>query len=460
MALGLFGLASALVGSYRDSLAPESVVAGVRLTGQPVGALSRERVDAVVRASTNASLDRVITLAAGNVEIPSSPRALGAKEMPEQVTDAVLAYGRSGVLWDDLQARADAVDGVVDLSIGHRVDPPAALHQLRSLAPEVERPSLPTRLDLERRQVVPPTPGTSLLAHDSISALAMGLAAGAERIELVVQDKPVPVDDRLAPLAESLDISTLLGAFSTPYALDPSQSDRTHNLEAGAHKVDGTVLMPGQVLSFNDVVGNRTEDAGYRYAPGIADGEMIDVIGGGICQISSSLHGAAFFAGLDIVEVRPHTRPSSYVDMGLDSTVVYPSLDLKLRNPYDFAVVLHMVVSQGQVRAEVLGAKRPYRVGFERDVEEVQPYRVIEREDPSLASGARVLTQRGLRGFRIVKRRRVVRDGEVVRTDTWKVDYPATTEIVQRGTNPNGTMPPPQHFPPVREPVPHLRVTQ
>ena len=258
--------------------------------------------------------------------------------------------------------------------------------------------------------------------------------------------------------AEGLDVSVVLGSFDTPYQM--SDGDRTHNLKVGAASLDGTVLMPHELFSFNEVVGPRTPEAGYRYATGIAAGQLVDTEGGGICQVSSTLFGAAFFAGLEIVRARPHSRPSSYVDMGLDSTVVYPDIDMKLRNPFDFPVVLHMTVSQGKVRAEVLGPRRPYQVAFERELKERLPYETVWRNDDRLRSGTESVAQRGMRGFKIERRRKLYQGGEVVATETWELSYPPTTEILRRGTNPAGEVPESKPATPLRDPAPQLRIVQ
>src|SRR5690606_26482606 len=179
-----------------------------------------------------------------------------------------------------------------------------------------------------------------------------------------------PVEDPLGEIADALDVGVVLGSFSTPYSMDGDYGDRTANLKVGAAALDGHVLMPGERFSFNEVVGDRGVESGYRYAPGITGGQLVDVVGGGICQIASTVFGASFFAGLDIVHARPHSRPSGYVDMGLDATVVWDSIDLVLANPYEFPVVIHMTVSQGQVRAEILGPQRPYQIAFERTLKE------------------------------------------------------------------------------------------
>jgi vancomycin resistance protein YoaR len=356
--------------------------------------------------------------------------------------------------------RHRALRGALDLAVGFRFREDEAIERLLALAPAVERPSLPTRFDMDNRRVLPAQRGTRLSAFDSLSAVAVGLASGAERIDLVTQPGP-EVPDPWASIASGLDIGTVLAAFETPYSLEANYADRAYNLKIGAAPLDGYVLMPGATMSFNEVVGDRTGEAGFRYAPGIADGELIDTVGGGICQISSTLYGAAFFAGLDLVHSRPHSRPSAYVDMGLDSTVVYGHVDMKLRNSFDFPVVFHTRVAAGKVRVEVLGARKPFdQVAFERQVQEVLPFSTIVRDDSTLARGAETISQRGMRGFKVVRTRKLYQGSEVAKTESWDLFYPPTTEIVRRGSNPHGTRPDGKKLPPLRDPARELRLVQ
>jgi hypothetical protein len=156
---------------------------------------------------------------------------------------------------------------------------------------------------------------------------------------------------------------------------------------------------------------------------------MVEGIGGGTCQVASTLHAASYLAGLDVIERSPHSRPSGYITMGLDSTVVDGSVDLKLRNPFAFPVVLHSAVERGTLTFELLGQQRPVMVTFKRDVVGVRDYKRELRETGYLPTGKIVLKQHGIRGYSI-RRTRVLkyRDGaehEEVTNDI----YPATAEI-------------------------------
>jgi len=464
--LGGIAVGSAWLHQQSQELAgrTDAVVPGVQLAGEDIGGLSASEVGAAAAAAGRRTLDRPLVLAAGSVKMSTSARQLGgvAPQSTDAdtraVVDTAMAIGRTGRPWEDLQTRLAARRGEIDLSVGYRFDESQALAHLLALAPSVETPSLPTRLDLERRRVLPAARGTAVLPFDSLSAVALGLADGSERIDLVVAQKPA-VEDPLGPIAGRLDLSVVLGSFDTPYKI-VGEDDRIHNLKLGAAAIDGTVLMPGDQFSFNETVGDRDAEGGYRYATGISAGQLVDVLGGGICQVSSTIYGAAFFAGLELVSARPHSRPSSYVDMGLDSTVVYDAIDMKVRNGFDFPVVLHMTVSGGKVRAEVLGERRPYQVTFDRELVETTPYNTVWRDDGTLRTGTQTVAQRGRRGFKIKRRRILSAGGKPVAEESWDLRYPPTTEIMRRGTNPNGEVPEKKTLPPLRDPAPRLRKTQ
>jgi vancomycin resistance protein YoaR len=194
-------------------------------------------------------------------------------------------------------------------------------------------------------------------------------------------------------------VDARLGDFETRYSLNESAADRTHNLRVAARKIDGLVLLPGEVFDFNAVVGERNEASGFRPAPVIAGGELVDGLGGGACQIAGTIHAAAFFAGLTILERHPHSRPSFYIKLGLDAAVSYPTINLVFRNDHPFPVVIRMQLEGGAARSEVLGLEQRDMVTFVRRVDGVTPYTESETQDSSLPSGVRVLGQRGVPAF-------------------------------------------------------------
>ena len=148
----------------------------------------------------------------------------------------------------------------------------------------------------------------------------------------------------------------LLGEFSTRYSV--SDRDRTTNLRLAANKVNGTVLMPGETFSYNTVVGERTIAAGYKEAPIYVSGQVVDGLGGGICQISSTIYNAVVYANLDIVERSNHQFVPSYVTASRDATVVYGSLDFKFKNNRNYPIKILVTVSNGIADCKIYGLKQ------------------------------------------------------------------------------------------------------
>lgn len=137
----------------------------------------------------------------------------------------------------------------------------------------------------------------------------------------------------------------LLSEFSTNY--NSSNKNRTTNLILAANKINGTVLMPGETFSYNKVVGERTIEAGYKEAPIYVNGKVENGLGGGICQITTTLYNAALYANLDIIERSNHQFIPSYSNASRDATVVYGVIDFKFKNNKDYPIKITCSVSNG-----------------------------------------------------------------------------------------------------------------
>lgn len=328
-------------------------------------------------------------------------------------------------------SRANPAAGPLKVPLPVVVDGARALRALVALKDDVDRAPVDARLDLAAHKLLPDEPGQRMDVHATLARLDAALL-GRERDAVDAVLEPVPAA-RPASAIGDVQTGDVIGWFETKYARDLKHEARTFNLKLAASKLDGHVLMPGEVFDFNEVVGPRSEVNGYKVAPVIAQGELVDGIGGGTCQVAGTLHGAAFFAGLDIVERRPHTRPSFYIKMGMDAAVAYPAITLRLRNPFPYPVVLHETVQGGVVRAEILGPKRTRDVTFVRKMADVTPFAEKEIPDPKIPKGERVLSQRGIPGFKIT-RYRLLRDGAFAVRERMQDSYPPTTQIWRVGT--------------------------
>lgn len=227
----------------------------------------------------------------------------------------------------------------------------------------------------------------------------------------------------------------LLGTFMTKY--DPGNDNRSTNLKLAAEKVDETILLPGEVFSYNKVVGERTIAAGYKEAAIYQGGEVVDGLGGGICQLSSTLYNAVVYANLKIVSRTNHHFLTSYVDPGRDATVAYGSIDFKFENSRKYPIKIVCDVEDGIARIDIYGIKeeQEYEVVIQTKVTSSVPFTTKYIEDSTIESGKEIVKQSGMNGctsetYRILKKNGAVVSTELLSKDT----YNPMQRVVRKGT--------------------------
>jgi vancomycin resistance protein YoaR len=336
---------------------------------------------------------------------------------------------------------------VIDLPVPVRLDRERTWLALVALKDEVDRVPRDARIDLDRKAVVSELPGRLLDLDRSLAAIEGALERGDERVELAFEaTRPRRSSRELT----DVQYDVLLGAYETSSPASRDE-DRRRDLGLAASRLDGQVLMPGDILDFNALVGPRDVANGYQTAKAPAGAKLLedptamdvlepldraeplDGTGGAMCQIAGTLHAAALFAGLDIVERHAETRPSTYLELGMDAAVAYPALDLRLKNSHEFPVVLREIVIGARVRAEVRGARRPYAVTIIRKIDGATPYPLLEQPDDSLLLDERWLVQRGLPGIDL-HRYRIRREGAHAVRQVVVDHHPPTPQLVRVGT--------------------------
>ncbi|HBX22316.1 MAG TPA: vanomycin resistance protein VanB [Desulfotomaculum sp.] len=257
----------------------------------------------------------------------------------------------------------------------------------------------------------------------------------ANRAELL--EVTLPVID-VAPLRttqdiESMEINGLIAQYSTRF--DAGQADRTYNIRVAAAALDGLLIAPGEEFSFNRVVGPRSSEAGYKSANVIVNNELVPGLGGGVCQVSSTLYNAVLLANLKIVERNNHSLPVSYVPIGRDATVVYGAVDFKFANNADFYIYAKSIVSGNNLTVKLYGntEKTPQVELSSWVTAKIEPTVVYEK-DPNLAEGEKVVKQGGKNGFKAAAVRYVWKDGEKVEEKLTPSLYHPVRRIIAIGT--------------------------
>ena len=226
----------------------------------------------------------------------------------------------------------------------------------------------------------------------------------------------------------------LLSSYSTSFA--SSSSNRATNVSLATNKINGKVLMPGEVFSFNDTVGKRTPQAGFKVAGVYMNGQVATDYGGGICQVSSTLYNAVLRANLEIVDRSNHMFEVGYVPIGIDATVSWGAPDFKFKNSRSYPIKIVTSSSNRKCVVKFYGLKE----SEEYDIEIVSyrtgsvPYRTTYTTDSSLAAGQQKVIQRGSNGAKSVAYRIRKKNGQVISKELLSKDtYDPHNQIIAVG---------------------------
>ncbi|HET9214902.1 MAG TPA: VanW family protein [Gaiellaceae bacterium] len=290
-----------------------------------------------------------------------------------------------------------------------------------------------------RVRIVPSRPGREL----DLAATGQALLAAASRPTNRTGDLVVtPVQPRLTTSeARALGVKRELAAYSTLYS---GTSDRITNLQLGVELLDGARIAPGAVWSFNDHVGPRTTERGFRPAPIILNGEYEEGVGGGVSQVATTVFNAAWEAGIKIAERTAHALYISRYPTGRDATVNYPDVDLKLRNDTGRWLVLKASYDESGILVRLLGGGERRRVeSIAGPLEATGPPRVERVPDPTLFEGERMVVEDGEPARAVTVERIVYRGDEVLYREAWTTRYRDEKRVVHVGTKPKPVEPPP-----------------
>lgn len=225
-----------------------------------------------------------------------------------------------------------------------------------------------------------------------------------------------------------------LATFTTRY--DVSNKDRTVNLMLACQKLNEKVVSPGEVFSYNKTLGARTVAAGYKNAKVYSNGEVVDGIGGGICQISSTLYNSVLLANLEIVERRNHQFVTSYLPAGRDATVVYGMTDFQFKNTRKYPIRIVASAQNGIATVSIYGLKEENEYTFTFNTKTIAsiPFTVKYVEDSTLPVGTEKIKQKGANGLKTETYITKMLNGKVVSTTLLSKDtYDAMNKIVLKG---------------------------
>lgn len=228
--------------------------------------------------------------------------------------------------------------------------------------------------------------------------------------------------------AKAMEFPVLISTYTTQFDIYPAA--RVKNIRLAARALDGLIVGSGEVFSFNAATGPRSRESGYREAMIVVKGTFIPGVGGGVCQVASTLYNAVLRAGLPVAERHPHSRPVPYVPLGTDATVGRDGLDLRFRNNLAVPVKIITCVGKDYVTISLYGPPGHYRLaGVFSVVEEILPPPARVLWDRRIPRGKHFLEQQGQCGYRVV----VLRDEGTPRVISRDV-YSPVPQVIRAGT--------------------------
>lgn len=226
----------------------------------------------------------------------------------------------------------------------------------------------------------------------------------------------------------------VLATYSTRY--NTGKSNRSNNISIASSVINGYVLMPGEVFSYNRTLGKRTAAKGYRAAPSYVGGEVVDSIGGGICQVSSTLYNSVLLSNLEVVERYNHCYTPGYVPVCRDATVSWGGVDFKFKNNRNYPIKIIAHGSGGTVKVDIIGLKstEDYNVRIESYVTGYIGPTIVYKPTNTLEPGVKKVTSAGSKGCTAVCYKTLEKNGAIIsKTLISKDRYNAHNKVVLVG---------------------------
>jgi len=383
----------------------------VTVSGILIGDMARSQAAAKIDTWAAERARRNVTLTALDARWTGTLDELGARVDTRDALERALAVGREG----NMLHRAVCV--LTPWGSGKRfgarllMDDARLRKTLDRLARQIDRPHKNATLRVvdNRLEIRPDGCGIKVNQDEAARTVSRAVTSGLALVTL-----PIEIDRPDVTADDAAGIDTLLSRFTTSF--NPGKRGRTHNLRLAARTLSGIVLKPGMRFSTNETVGPRLMARGFRTAQIFVKGKLEEGLGGGVCQVSSTLYNAVLLAGLNVLERGHHSRIVPYVVAGRDATVAYGLIDFRFENSKSAPIGLITHAGGSRLTIDVYGSAadkrniKVYTSASKRTAAGTQTVR-----DSSLPSGARKLIEKGSGGVSVVVyRKTTLPGGEIV----------------------------------------------
>ena len=414
-----------VIHSYNTSVSDDRILNSIYINGFDVGGLNKDEARDAIRQ--NNSFKNLNLVYEGSDHVYSLAE-LGCEFDIDQAIDQALQVGRN----------EDFIKNISDYVGLEFLDDSRTFEVKPQIPQDIEdRIYEDIKSKIERK---PENASISIGSSIDVKKGEEGVKINRDEFRKAIYDaiKPnvdvtvkVPIES-VTPEITSDELSRIdgiIGTYRTNFS--PNVEGRNENIRLSAQYMNNYLLMPGEVFSYNKVTRLKTVSNGYKNATVIVNGEIEEGLGGGVCQVSSTLYNSVLYSGLEIVQRRPHSIPSSYVNYGRDAVVSDNAIDFKFKNNYDFPVYLKTYVGSSSVTVTIYGNTGSVpEIDIISNVVSVKPRAVKYIDDPNLEKGKEVVKTKGRDEIR--SETYVVING--VKKLVSKDRYPSQTKVIMRGT--------------------------
>ncbi|MCD7826569.1 MAG: VanW family protein [Clostridiaceae bacterium] len=412
----------------------DKIYDGITVGGVDVGGLTLEEAEQKVETFIENVLQREVTILIDQNEVTATAEELGFSCEEGESVEEAYHLGRDGSLFSRAKAISDMDDSEKSFELTSSVDEAV-------LTAFVEEHC--TQYDVKKKNAKLKLVNGKFKATASRNGKQLQVAETAELISSALQ-KDISED----PLEVTAVIKTtkakytkeqvskckdLLASYSTSYA--SSTTARKNNVKVAADYINGTILYPGKTFSTIKTIKDRTEENGYQSAPEYSSGNVVEGVGGGVCQVSTTLYNAVINAELEIVERAPHSMVVSYVDVSRDAAIAGDYKDFKFKNNTDVPIYIAATADGSTLSFRIYGEETRdsnRTIEFETEIlETIQPGDAITTVDVSKPASYRSVTQSAHVGYKAQLWKIVYVDGsESERTQINSSSYSAEPEHV------------------------------
>lgn len=416
----------------------DEIAMGVYVEEVNVSGMTKEEAKAAVEEYVAGKAQEKITLAVGEEELNVSRENLGVAWNNEEVLDEALGLGKSGNLIRRYKALKDLEfeNKVYDLKYT------ADLEKIQSVVTEKC-----TKYNQKATNVGLKKTGSGFEVVDGKQGVVVDETAAIDVLLTFIEEEydgknakvsvPTMISEPIGSAQELAKVKDLLGSFQTSFK--GSNADRSKNVRTGAGHIDGTVLYPGETFSTYEYVNPFTIENGYAMAGSYLNGKVVDSLGGGICQVSSTLYNAVLMAELEIVERSPHSMMVTYVQASADAAIAGTYKDFKFKNNTNAPIYIEGYTTDGkQVVFNIYGEEtRPSNrtIKFTNKVLESTPAVTQLVADPAQGIGYRIV-ESGHNGCKAELYKEVYVDGVLQSSEKVnKSNYKVSNRMVYYGIN-------------------------